>query len=259
MNSEQEIQRKTIELRDLRTAYESLVDKDSVSAGAAFKAQGIKARIAELEVEIAQLSIRGSADVAIETFTPPNRRGYDSTNIYRLPQPELAEPIHGERNLYPNSRIGSFIYRLGPHTRLLTFVGVKSLTIPIEMRKVLTEGERLAAFVSKGSLSWSPSELERFGRDYIGLPEFFMMRVYEDARSRFPKEEPLESIDDIDHETREENLSQRLKSVPIIIRRDFRTDFLERIKDFHEAYTQAAYLDRPALTKEIYEAVTSSS
>src|SRR3989344_485269 len=181
-NQESDIQRRRREIDRLRVTYEQM-GGDSVNAGAAFRAKGIKNRISELEGEIIQLGEEDTVSVAVETPLPSSRgieRYYDSSHIYRSSQPEIAEPIpQGDRNLYPNSKVGTFIHKLGPHTELLTLVGVRNLVIPIEMRGILTKGERLAAYVSKGSLSWAPSNLERFGRNYLGLPEFLMVQVYE--------------------------------------------------------------------------------
>ena len=260
-NQESDIQRRRREIDRLRVTYEQM-GGDSVNAGAAFRVKGIKDRISELERQIIQLRAGGdTVSVAVETPLPPSRgieRYYDSSHIYRSSQPEIAETIpQGDRNLYPNSKVGTFIHKLGPHTELLTLVGVRNLVIPIEIRGILTKGERLAAYVSKGSLSWAPSNLERFGRNYLGLPEFLMVQVYEDAASRFPRGE-LESIDDINPRDRVD-LSERLKNVSVIVRRSFRDSFFERIEDFHGAYRKAAFLNRPQRTREIYEAVTSSS
>src|SRR3989344_2425773 len=259
-NQESDIQRRRREIDRLRVTYEQM-GGDSVNAGAAFRVKGIKDRISELERQIIQLRAGGdTVSVAVETPLPPSRgieRYYDSSHIYRSSQPEIAETIpQGDRNLYPNSKVGTFIHKLGPHTGLLTLVGVRNLVIPIEMRGILTKGERLAAYVSKGSLSWAPSNLERFGRNYLGLPEFLMIRVYDDARNRFPVGE-LEGIDDIPTKDREENLHNRLTNVSISKRREFGSSFFTKICDFHRGYREAAYLDRNQVTEEIYEVVTS--
>ena len=258
MIESKELKEIELELNRLNAESEEIIgsSSDAEINGMTLRFQGMANRITELEKRKIRLEARINPDPQLPHSRP--QRSYDSSTIYRSPQPELAEPIL-DRNPRPDSKVWTFIHRLGHHTELCTLVGIDNLIMPIEMFGNLTKGERLAAYLSKGSLSWTPSDLAKFGRNYVGFPEFFMVSVYENARSRFPKDESLESIDDIDPEIRERDLYRRLKDIPTIVRIEFKKSFLARVEGFHEAYGRAAYIDRPKRTQRIYDAITSPS